>query len=211
LQALGCAVEETARRHHRICSVTRPEQPVGLGEAIEMGGPRFDPALGLWTWPGVFSWDRADPGTAALISALPALSGEGADLGCGTGALSLAALAKPGVKRLSSVDRDRRAVDCARRNLDDPRAEVVWADARHLPQEGLDFVIANPPFHSGGTEDRRLGQAFLQAAARMLRRSGMLYVVANRHLPYEAVLDESFASWRPLADAGGYKVLEARR
>jgi 16S rRNA (guanine1207-N2)-methyltransferase len=39
----------------------------------------------------------------------------------------------------------------------------------------------------------------------------MMYVVANRHLPYEAVLDEAFAAWRPLADMGGYKVLEARR
>jgi 16S rRNA (guanine1207-N2)-methyltransferase len=211
LQALGCEVEETARRHHRICAVRRHTEPEGIAQAIEAGGPRRDDRLGLWTWPGVFSWDRLDPGTAALIQALPAMAGQGADLGCGVGVLSQAALANTGVTRLLCVDRDRRAIECARRNLVDARVETVWADVRKLPEAALDFVIMNPPFHDAGSEDRRLGQAFVQAAARMLRRGGMMYVVANRHLPYEAVLDEAFAAWRPLADMGGYKVLEARR
>jgi 16S rRNA (guanine1207-N2)-methyltransferase len=35
--------------------------------------------------------------------------------------------------------------------------------------------------------------------------------VANRHLPYEAPLAAAFAGVRLAADAGGYKVFEARR
>ena len=48
--------------------------------------------------------------------------------------------------------------------------------------EGLDFVVMNPPFHDGGAEDKALGVAFIEAAARMLARRGACWLVANRHL-----------------------------
>lgn len=210
LEAFGCAVEEGFRRRHRICHALRPAA-VQTADAIAETGPRLDAKLGLWTWPGVFSWDRVDPGTALLIGALPPPAGQGADLGCGVGVLSQALLASPGVTRLHGVDIDRRAVECARRNLDDPRMALHWADVRRVELAGLDFVVCNPPFHDAGAEDRALGQAFIQAASRMLRKGGTLWLVANRHLPYEATAQEAFAQVRSAADAGGYKVLEARR
>ena len=64
----------------------------------------------------------------------------------------------------------------------------------------LDFVVMNPPFHDGGAEDRLLGQTFIRQAAIMLRRGGLLWVVANRHLPYEAVLGELFRTATPQGD-----------
>lgn len=67
----------------------------------------------------------------------------------------------------------------------------------------------NPPFHEGGSEDRRLGQAFVRQAAGMLRTGGVLWLVANRHLPYEAELSAAFKRFSPVADTGGYKVIEA--
>lgn len=213
LEQFGCAVSEDARRHHRFCSVTRPEAPTGIAEAIAAGAPRLSAELGVWTQPGVFSWDRLDPGSARLIELMPAMAGDGADLGCGVGLLALSVLASPRVTSLACVDIDRRAVDCARHNLGDPRVTVAWADVRR-PDEapgGLDFVIMNPPFHDGGTEDRALGVAFVQAAARRLRRGGVCWLVANRHLPYEAALNASFESFAVRADAGGYKVIEARK
>ena len=50
----------------------------------------------------------------------------------------------------------------------------------------------NPPFHDGGTEDQALGQAFIRRAAEALRPGGTLWLVANRHLPYEATLSAAF-------------------
>ena len=211
LEGFGCAVEETARRHHRICACVRPDTLTGVEPAIAAGGLRFIEALQLWSQPGVFSWDRIDPGSALLASSLPPLCGRGADFGCGVGSLARTVLASPGVTRLSLVDTDRRAVEAARRNLDDPRAELLWADVRRAELGGLDFVVMNPPFHDGGGEDRTLGQAFIQRAAAALRRDGVLWLVANRHLPYEAVLGQAFARVTPKAEQGGYKVLEARR
>lgn len=218
LERFGGPVGEDARRHHRFCRLTRPAGPQEafterLAEAVAAGAPRIAPALGVWTQPGVFSWDRIDPGTARLIDLLPALAGQGADLGCGVGLLAARVLASPAVTRLTCVDVDRRAADCARHNLGDPRAEVLWADVRQLGGRlsGLDFVVMNPPFHDGGTEDRDLGVAFVRAAAAMLRTGGVCWLVANRHLPYEAPLAAAFARAEVRADAGGYKIFEARK
>lgn len=213
LEGFGAAVVEDARKHHRFCHVKRPDQPVGLDAAIAAGAPRIVPGLQAWSQPGVFSWDRLDPGSARLIAQLPTLSGHGADLGCGVGLLAQKVLASPAVTSLVGLDIDRRAVACAEHNLNDPRVSIRWADVRQWDDSlvGLDFVVMNPPFHDGGTEDRDLGVAFVRTAARMLRRGGVCWLVANRHLPYEAVLAAAFDSATVREDAGGYKVIEARR
>jgi len=213
LERFGCVVTEDARKHHRFCHVLRPESPGDLDAAIAAGAPRVVEALGLWSQPGVFSWDRIDPGSARLLALTPKLAGRGADLGCGVGVLATQLLASPHVTELTCVDLDRRAVACAEHNLDDPRARVVWADVRRRDETltGLDFVVMNPPFHDGGSEDRALGVAFIQAAAQMLHRDGVCWLVANRHLPYEAPLGSAFASVVMKTDAGGYKIFEARK
>ena len=102
---------------------------------------------------------------------------------------------------------------CAEHNLGDERAKVVWADLRR-PLEGLadfDFVVMNPPFHDGGAEDKALGVAFIAAASQMLSKRGVCWLVANRHLPYEAALTAAFSSVTVKGDGGGYKIFEARK
>jgi len=209
LEAFGGIVDESAKRHHRICHVERPAAPAGIEAAIAEGAPRI--VDGLWSQPGVFSWDRVDPGTAALIKALPQLAGQGADLGCGIGVLAHAVLASPAVTRLQLIDIDRRAVACARRNVDDPRAGFAWADATSEALEGLDFVVMNPPFHAAGWETKALGQRFIEAAQRALRKGGTLWMVANLHLPYEGVLEPLFARIERRDGGGPYKVFEAKK
>jgi 16S rRNA (guanine1207-N2)-methyltransferase len=213
LAGFGCAVVETARRHHRVCQARRPDEPVGLASAIEAGAQRLSPTLGLWTQPGVFSWDRVDPGTTLLLRHLDGLAGRGADLGCGVGLLALHALDSPLIAELACVDVDRRAIEAATRNIADPRARFIHDDLRlgDAGLSGLDFVIMNPPFHQAGEEDRGLGLAFISAAARMLRRGGTCRLVANIALPYEGRLNAAFAKAAVLSQSGGYKVYEAIR
>ncbi|CAN5175908.1 class I SAM-dependent methyltransferase [soil metagenome] len=213
LQSFGTEVAESAKAHHRICVVAVPPSLSEIDAAVTAGAPRIHAPLGLWTQPGVFSWDRIDPGSALLMANLPAMKGEGVDFGCGVGVLAHAVLASLAVTALTLIDIDRRAVDCAKRNVDDPRASLVWADARNetAAPAGLDFVVMNPPFHDGGAEDRALGQAFVRRAAASLRKGGVCWMVANRHLPYEAALNEAFTRYALRAESGGYKVFEAVR
>ena len=211
LAAFGCAVAEAGRHHQRICHAVRPETPTGLEAAIAAGALRYSDALGLWTQPGAFSWDRPDPGTQQLLAALPAFAGRGADLGCGLGVLARQVLTSAEVTHLDLVDIDHRTIAAARRNVADPRAHFHWADALIAPDlAGLDFVVMNPPFHDQGVEDRGLGQAFIRRARQVLRPAGALWLVANRHLPYEAALRERFAQVTLRAEDGGFKIYEAR-
>lgn len=213
LERFGCEVSETARRHHRFCVLVRPPELRDLDIAIVAGAPRLVSALGLWSQPGVFSWDRLDPGSALLLETLPDLSGKGADLGCGIGVLSQHLLRSPNVTALALVDIDRRTVECAAHNLSDPRVEILWEDVRRVGERlsGLDFVVMNPPFHDGGTEDRALGASFIAASAQLLRKGGICWLTANRHLPYEGPLTAAFGTVTLKAERGGYKIYEARK
>jgi 16S rRNA (guanine1207-N2)-methyltransferase len=210
LADLGCACSETAKRHHRICLAQAGGESDAIEAAIRAGAPRFSDALGLWTQPGVFSWDRIDPGTALLADHLPEFSGRGADLGCGLGVLAHRILTSSPVKSLLMVDIDRRAIELCARNVDDSRVKRVWEDVRRLSKpEPLDFVVMNPPFHDAGREAKGLGLAFIARAAEFLRPGGVCWLVANRHLPYEAALEEKFRSIAPVAESAGFKVIEA--
>jgi 16S rRNA (guanine1207-N2)-methyltransferase len=171
---------------------------------------------GLWTCPGLFSWDRLDTGTEILLAALPSgLFGNGADLGSGIGEIGLRLLPlRTGIQKLTCVEHDARAISCARRNLAFYGAHVdfLWADASaHLPIVNLDFVVMNPPFHKGKEEDASLGKAFVRQAAQILKKGGRLIMVANTHLPYERTLEFEFSAISVLRQEHGFKVIEATK
>lgn len=212
LKALGAEFAENAKRHHRICHVRRPKDLTAIDAAIAEASARDIEGLGR-TQPGIFSWDRVDAGTALLLAALPAFKGAGADFGCGIGLLAGKVLESAAVTALALVDIDRRAIEAAKANVTDPRASFHWADLRGTEPAlaDLDFVVMNPPFHDAGAEDRALGQVFIRRAAGALKKGGTCWLVANRHLPYEAVLAEHFKGVDLKGEGGGYKVYEARK
>lgn len=168
---------------------------------------------GFLTLPGVFSADGGDPGSRLLAGALPPkLPKTVVDLGAGWGYLSRAILSRAGVETLHLVEAEHDALDCAKANIDDPRAVFHWADALRFGPDGAhDAVVTNPPFHTGRAPDPALGQGFIHAAARMLKPSGRLWLVANRHLPYERAVRDAFADVREIGGDGAYKVIEAAR
>jgi 16S rRNA (guanine1207-N2)-methyltransferase len=165
----------------------------------------------MCTQPGVFSWNRFDPGSVMLLENLPPLSGNGADFGCGIGLLSRKILESKKIQELHLLDIDGRAIACAKKNITDTRARFYWDDLREtksIPAD-LDFIVSNPPFHDGGHEDQSLGKAFLRKASELLRAGGVFWLVANRHLPYESILKEVFSQVNEKAQANGFKIYEA--
>ena len=174
-------------------------------------GPELHPG-GFWTAPGVFSADGVDPASEMLVQALPeVMVGTVADLGAGWGYLSAHILTRD-VTAVHLVEAHDMALQCARHNITDPRAQFHWADSTTwTPPELVDAVVMNPPFHTGRTADPSLGRAFIAAAARILKPHGALWMVANRHLPYEAALAETFAKVVDLDGDARFKLVRAER
>jgi 16S rRNA (guanine1207-N2)-methyltransferase len=168
--------------------------------------------------PGVFAWDRIDAASALLARHLPTdLRGRAADLGAGYGYLSAELLERnPGIAALDAFEADARALAMARHNLAvfTPRVALGfhWHDVAAGLPDSYDAVVTNPPFHApDGRERPDIGRAFIAAAAAALRPGGRLWLVANRHLPYEQALGGGFGEARMVAQEGGFKVVEAVR
>ena len=174
------------------------------------------PALtagGFWTAPGVFSADGIDPASALLVDALPDRLGPiVADLGAGWGFLAAHALTREGVEVVHLVEAGHLALQCAEHNVTDPRAIFHWADATSwTAPDRVDDVVMNPPFHASRAAEPGLGQAFIRAAAQVLKPDGALWMVANRHLPYETTLSEAFHKVVEFSGDAGFKLLHAHR
>lgn len=173
--------------------------------------------------PGLFAWDRIDAASALLARCFPAdLAGHGADLGAGFGTLSAEVLARcPGVTGIDLYDAEARALALAQANLqrqaeqakrvDHPTLNFFWHDVTTgLGQPPrYDFIVSNPPFHQGRADRPDMGRAFILAAATALLPGGRLWLVANRHLPYEEVLRKNFRKVRTVTEELNFKVIEA--
>lgn len=174
---------------------------------------------GRWiTRPGIFSWNKVDEGSRLLVEGLPAVVwGEVADFGAGWGYLSLALAARyPEIARLDLYDAELLALEAAQANFAQAggggKVAFHWQDvAAGIGKDRCyDFIVMNPPFHAGKATDIALGQAFIAAAARALRPAGWLLMVANRQLPYEHVLRQSFAQVEKRRETPQFKLLFAR-
>lgn len=168
---------------------------------------------GFVTAPGVFSADSVDRGSAALAAVLPEkLKGVVADLGAGWGYLAHRVLQYEAVREVHLIEASHAALECARHNITDPRAQFHWADATtYKSAQAFDHVVCNPPFHTGRTADPALGRAFIAASARMLAGRGTLWLVANRHLPYEATLAEAFIEVELITGDPSFKLFRAAK
>lgn len=192
-----------------------------LGAWLQLDAER--PILGgrYVSRPGLFAWDHVDPASALLAAHLPRdLHGRVADLGAGWGYLATRVLEDcPKVRALDLYEAEARALPPARKNID--RAleacgrsvdiALHWHDVTLGLPSSYHAIVSNPPFHVGRPDVPELGRAFIRTAAGALVPRGRLFLVANRHLPYESTLQGHFESVRVRADAHGFKVFEAVR
>lgn len=220
LKELGLDYSSLSKNKARSVWAKRPATIPPLAKDWHMQGQIQEHQIGdglqFSTQPGLYGWDKIDAGSKILAGHLPlTLKGAGADFGAGTGYLSYRLLeTAPSVSTLYVAEADARALACAKINLENVRGgctlEFLWSDlSKPADVPPLDFIVMNPPFHTGKKTDIGLGQAFIDTAVRALKKGGKLYMVANAHLPYELILREKFASVKPLATEQGFKVIEA--
>jgi 16S rRNA (guanine1207-N2)-methyltransferase len=173
---------------------------------------RFVDEIGFYSLPGLFGWNKIDQGSNMLLDYIGSLSGKGADFGCGYGFLSKNILLKNSkIDLLYCFDYDYRAYKACKKNIMDDRAVIAQADcSQTIPDlPPFNFVVMNPPFHEGAKEDKTLGQKFIETAAYHLKKKGELWLVANRHLPYEKTLEKNFSCCDRVADHNGFKIIKA--
>ena len=208
LRGLGLSPMVLSKAHGKILWFAAQPMP----DDWQSKGPRPVDG-GFLTAEGVFSADGIDPASRLLADNLPEKIGAHVvDLGAGWGYLAARILERDTVSHLDLVEADHNALDCARENVTDPRARFHWADATiWRPAAPVDAVVMNPPFHTGRAADPDLGRAFIASAAAMLCAQGRLWLVANRHLPYEAALTQLFAEVGEVAGDNRFKILLAAR
>ena len=165
---------------------------------------------------GVFSSHGLDPGTALLIENLTLRRNDRVlDLGCGWGAIGIAAARSATDGHVILTDVNRRAARLARQNLE--RNRVTNAEVRVGPLytpvrgESFDVVATNPPFHAG----RELVLRMLSGAPEHLGPEGRLVLVGKGSQGirfYQAWLGTHWdGEVTVLGRGSGYRVLEARR
>jgi len=209
-------IDEVVVKHHgrlfwMTCPDTLPEGIRSWEQGLELSRNRD----GYLTAPGMFSSDHIDAGSALLAEHFDdRLSGDIADLGAGWGWLALQALeaGKDGITRIDLYEAEARALDAAKANITDERAQFFWSDVTRLaPAARYDAIICNPPFHQGRAATPSLGLEFITTARKLLKPGGSLWLVANRQLPYENTLAVSFAHITPLAENTQFKALLASK
>lgn len=195
---------------HYFTAAPKSREKLGLITATLRGK-----SLTFLTSSSVFSKKRIDAGTRILIEAM-ALPDAGTvlDVGCGYGAVGIAAAASNPQLRVVLTDVNQRAVQLAKRNLEINK--VCNAEVRHgylyEPVKNLKFncVVTNPPVSAGmETVKSLIAQAPLvmseKAAFQMVIRSK----IGAKTLP--AIFKETFGNCQILARKSGYRVLMAQK
>lgn len=164
------------------------------------------------TLPGVFSHASLDAGTRLLLSTLPAPSeGSLVDLGCGSGVIGLSLKHTEPALSVTLADIDACALKSAQLNALRQRLDVavVESDVLSGVEGRVDFVVTNPPFHDSKATSYHFAKRLFDDLKQTLKHDGQLWLVANRHLPYEQWAQETFGTVEIVAQDCGFKVLLA--
>ncbi|MDN5668690.1 MAG: methyltransferase [Renibacterium salmoninarum] len=217
----GTVRASLAQQKSRLLTATDPALPtdaVGFPlSATVQAAPGLE--LEVRAHGAVFAGAALDIGTRFLLDSLtePRLPQVGTviDLGCGTGLLATrAALLRPESKVIAT-DRSEAAIRSAAATAAANGARnvtVLQDDAgQSLPAGCADFILLNPPFHSGAAVHTGVALKLFAAAARLLAPGGRLWTVYNRHLDYRPALQRTIGPSRAIAQGPKFTVLESTR
>lgn len=185
--------------------------PTSESRPVPCAFPYRGHGLNFMTDAGVFSKGELDVGSRLLLDALPALSGDVLDLGCGWGAIGVAIAKANRSARVTMADVNHRALDLARANCqrNGVTAEVIESDGMAAVMgRKFDAVVTNPPIRAGKQVIYRM---FADAAV-SLNEGGALYLVIRKQQGAESCvkyLKTLFEEVEKLDKSAGFWVLKA--
>lgn len=167
------------------------------------------------TASGVFSKKRVDLGTRLLIeSMILPKSGYVLDLGCGYGAVGIAAAVFDADLHVVMVDVNVRAVRLARQNAEINSVQNVTIRHGHLyePVKGYTFncILSNPPV-SAGIETVK---AIITGAPESMSSKALFQIVVKSKIGgkrLRTILEDAFGNVSVLARKSGYRVLVSEK
>ncbi len=168
---------------------------------------------------GIFCADRLDIGTRFFLKHLPRRSGPDrvVDLGCGNGVVGTAAALAAPESCVTFIDESYQAVASAEETFRanapaGAEARFVVGDAMaDVPEQSVDLVLSNPPFHSHQAVTDATARTMFRGARAALRPGGELWVVGNRHLGHHTQLRRIFGNCTTVAGDPKFVVLRAVR
>jgi 16S rRNA G1207 methylase RsmC len=202
--------ERKRRAEHYFAALPKSEAKPGIIRTTLR-----DKSFEFLTAASVFSKKRVDTGTRLLIEAM-ALPETGAilDVGCGYGAVGIAAAASNPRLHVVMTDVNARAVWLARQNVEKNKVQNAEVRYGYLyePVEGLAFncVLSNPPVSAGMETVKAI---ITQAPKTMATKATFQMVIRSKigakTLP--SVFNAAFGNCMVLARKSGYRVLTAEK
>lgn len=198
------------RSEHYFSTLPKSEEKLGLIQT-SIKGKNFE----FLTASSVFSKRKVDSGTRLLIeSMILPKNGYVLDIGCGYGAVGIAASTFNPNVHVIMTDVNMRAVRLARKNLELNKiknAEVMYGFL-YEPVENRKFncVLSNPPVSAGMETVKSIVK---QAPKFMTPKSSLQMVIRSKiggkTLP--VVFEETFGNCTVLAIESGYRVLMSQK
>jgi 16S rRNA (guanine1207-N2)-methyltransferase len=192
--------------------VEHPKSKIKLGIIhTNLRGKPFE----FLTASGVFSKRRVDLGSRLLIeSMILPKRGHVLDLGCGYGAVGIAAAVFNPDLRVVLLDVNMRAVRLARQNaeINGVQNVIVKHGRSYEPVKGYTFncILSNPPVSAGiDTVKSMITEAPKNMATEALFQIVIRSKIGGKRLC--AVLEDAFGNVNVLARGSGYRVLVSEK
>ncbi|WP_260259865.1 16S rRNA (guanine(1207)-N(2))-methyltransferase RsmC [Vibrio intestinalis] len=169
--------------------------------------------LTIKSLPGVFSHGEFDIGSKLLLDTLPTLKGKVLDFGCGAGVIgSVMAILNPEIE-LEMCDVSALAVESSKATLaaNNLLGHVFATDVYSQVSSNYEFIISNPPFHSGLDTSYSATETLLAEAPNYLNGAGQLIIVANSFLKYPPIIEQAFGNCETLNKTNKFVIYHASK
>ncbi len=145
------------------------------------------------TRPGVFAHRQFDNGARQILDSIEVFPESSIiEIGCGSGAMSLALATRDRSAQLFAIDSHARAVDCLQKGARLNGLSNITAEVNHDGELGqragtFDMALANPPYYS----DFKIARHFVETSQKALRPGGRMVLVTRKPQWYR----DNLATW----------------